>query len=142
VLLVGQVLRPRHPAGVGAEQGEQAALECALVQLDVHAELEAPDHVEELLERRALGVDPQLRAGVQHAQVPEHLALVGEERGVAAVPRLERLDVVRDLAVEEGLRLGPGERELAAFGAVGERACLARGAVLGGELIGDGHPLG
>jgi hypothetical protein len=43
---------------------------------------------------------------------------VGQERGVAAGPRLEPLDVVGHLAVQERLGLGTGERELAALGAI------------------------
>jgi len=39
------------------DQRQQPALHGALVQLDVVADLEAPDEVEERLQRRALGVE-------------------------------------------------------------------------------------
>ena len=45
---------------LGPDQREQAALERALVQLDVVADLEAADHVEQRLQRDALGVEQQL----------------------------------------------------------------------------------
>ena len=109
------------------DQRQQPALERALVQLDVAAELVAPDHVEQLLQRDPLGVEQQLVAEVEDPQVAEHLALVGEERGVAAVPGVERLDVVGHLAVQELLGLGTGQRELAALGAV-DQARPARSA--------------
>jgi DNA polymerase-3 subunit epsilon len=91
----------RRPAG---RQRQQPALERALVQLDVVAEREAADHVEQLLERHPLGVEQQLGARVEDPQVAEHLALRRQERRVAAAPRHERLDVVRDLPLEELLR--------------------------------------
>ena len=50
------------------------------------------------------------------------------------MPGLERLDVVGDLAVQELLGLGAGERELAALGAVDEAAALGQGAVLGARV--------
>ena len=124
VLDVREVLGAGHAARLGPDQRQQAGLERPLVQLDVAAELEAADHVEELLEGGALAVEEQLVARVEHAEVAEHLALVGEERGVAAGAGLEALDVVRHLAVEELLRLAPRERELAALGAVDDRAAL------------------
>jgi len=60
-----------------ADQRQQPALERALVQLDVVADPVAADHVEQLLQRRALGVQEKLVAEVEHAQVAEHLALGG-----------------------------------------------------------------
>jgi hypothetical protein len=108
------------------------------VQLDIAAELVAADHVEELLQPRALASEQQLVAQVEHPQVPEHLPLVGEQRGVAAVARLERLDVVRDLPVEEGLGVRPGQREAPAAGTVDHAAALEQRLVLGGGRVGDG----
>ena len=70
----------------------------------------------------ALAVEQQLVARVEDAQVAEHLALVGQEGGVAARAGLERLDVVGDLALQEVLDLGAGERQLAALGAVEQPA--------------------
>ena len=77
----------RRPARIRPDQRQQAALQRALVQLDVEPELVAPDHVEELLQRDALAVEQQLVAEVEHAQVALHLALVVEERRVAARAR-------------------------------------------------------
>ena len=47
-------------ARVGPDQRQQPALERALVQLHVVADLEAADHVEQRLQRDALGVEQQL----------------------------------------------------------------------------------
>jgi hypothetical protein len=87
----------REPARVGPDQRQQPGLERALVQLDVHPELVAADHVEQPLQGRALGVEQQLVAGVEDPQVALHLALVGQERGVGAGAGDQRLDVVGDL---------------------------------------------
>ncbi len=110
------------------------------MQLDVVADLEAADHVEQLLQRDALGVELQLRrrsvralAGREDAQVAEHLALVREERRVAPFARGEVGQLVGDLAVEELHGAGAGQRELAALGAVEQAAALADDAVLCGE---------
>jgi len=103
---------------VGPDQRQQAHLERALVQLDVAAELEAPDHVEQLLQRHALGVEQQLVARVEDPQVAEHLPLVGQERGVAPVARRQADDVIGHLAVQEVLGLRARQRELAALGAI------------------------
>ena len=104
------------------------------MQLDGEPELVAADHVEQVLQHDALAVEPQLVAEVEHAQVALHLALVVEERRVAAVAGRERLDVLRDLALEELLGLGPGQRELAALGAVDEAAALSQDRVLAGDV--------
>jgi len=123
VVVLVRADRSRHRLGVRPDQAEQATLERALVQLAVEADLETADRVEERLQRAALAEQQQFgggRAELQHAQVGEHLALVGEQRGVAAVPGLERLDLVGDLAVEERLGLAAGQRELAALRAVDE----------------------
>jgi hypothetical protein len=125
--LVG-VLGPVDLAGqrgrTRADQGQQAALERALVQLAVEAHLEAPQRVEQGLQRGALAEQQQLRAGVDHAQVGKHLALVREQRRVAPLAGFERLDVVGQLAVEERLGVGARERELPALGAVDESNAL------------------
>ncbi len=124
-----------------ADEGEQRLLERALVQLGLPAHRAAAQVVEQRLERHPLGVDPQLGAGVEHAQVGQHLALVGQQGGVAAGAGRERLDVVRDLAGEQLLGLRPGQRELAALGTVDEGDLLGQQAV-GGCGLGDGggHP--
>ena len=82
------------------------------------AELVAADHVEELLQRHPLAVEQQLVAEVEDPHVAEHLALVGEEGGVAAVARRQADDVVGHLAVQEVLGLRARQRELAALGAI------------------------
>src|SRR5215207_492305 len=120
VLHLPQVVGARDPAGVGADQREQPALDRALVQLHGAPELEAPDHPEQVLQRDALAVEQQLVARVEDPQVAEHLALVREEGGVAAGAVRQALHVVRDLAVQELLRLGARQRQLAALGAVDE----------------------
>src|SRR6185503_10631463 len=73
------------------DQREQAELERALVKLGVEADVEAPQRVEQGLQRGALAQEQQFVAGVEYAEVGEHLALGGEQRRVAAGPRLERL---------------------------------------------------
>ena len=133
VLVGREVLRPRDGGGGGADQREQAPLERALVQLDRVADLEAADHVEQPLQRDALGVEQELRrrlrrilAQREDAQVAEHLSLVREEGRVAALARAQVRELVRHLAVEELDRSGARQRELAALGAIQEPAPLAQ----------------
>ncbi len=130
-----QILGLGDAGGVGADQRQQPALDRALVQLQVIADPEPADHVEQGLQRDALGVEQQLLADVEHAQIAEHVALVGEERGIAAGPGRERLDVVGHLAGEEPLRLGAAERELAPLGAVDQTAALRERRVLSAEPV-------
>jgi hypothetical protein len=120
------------------DERQQAALERALVQLDPEADGRAADHVEDGLQRGALGVQQQLVAGVEDPEVTEHLALRREQRCVEAGAGYERLDVVRDLSGEERLRVGAAERELAALGAVDQPGALGdRPAGVGG--VSGGH---
>jgi hypothetical protein len=119
-----RVLIGRQRTGAGdrgrvrAHERQQPALERALVQLDVVADAEPPNHVEQPLECDALRVEQQLVAGGQDPEIAEHLALGRQERGVAAGNVGEPLDVVRHLALEETARVCTRERELAALGAV------------------------
>ena len=130
--------RPPRRRARRARRAPAAACACAAAPPADHA---AAQRVEEHLQCDALGVEPQLAAGAQHAQVGEHLALVGQQRRVAAAAGRQRLDVVADLAVEHLGRLGPGQGELAARGAVDERDLLGDEAVGGGERLDgcDGH---
>jgi len=139
VLGLREVARTRDRGRVGADQRKQAALERALVQLDGVADAEAPDHVEQLLQRHAFGVEQQLIAGVEDPQVPEHLALRGEEGRVAALALGQPLDVVGDLALQERLRVAAGEGELAALGAIEQPARLREHPIVGRERIGGCH---
>ena len=109
------------------------------MQLYVVADHSTPDHVEQRLERDPLGVEQELVWSVEDPEVAEQLALWGEERGVAAGPRGERLDVVGDLAVEERLGFAARERELPALGAVDDATAFGDGGVLGGRCGGGGH---
>ncbi len=99
VLGGGELSDPAHRGGLRPQQGDEAALHGALVQLDIESDAEAADHVEQLLQRDALGVEQQFLAGVEDAQIPEHLALGGEERGVAAGAGGQALDVVGHLTL-------------------------------------------
>ena len=127
------------------------------MQLHAIADLEAADHVEQRLQRHALGVEEQLERlccavptglggfcfaaararlvlGVecQDAQVSEHLALVREKGRVAAFPATQVGELVRHLAVEELDGLRAGQDQLAPLGAVHETArALQRGVVIG-----------
>ena len=82
-------------------------------------------------------VEQQLVARVEDPQIAEHLALVRQEGGVAALAGDERLDVVRDLAMEELLGLGTAEGQLAPLGAVDDRAPLVERVQCGG--LGERH---
>ncbi len=139
MLGLGKIAHSRDGGGVGADQRNEAALERALVQLDVVADAEAPDQVEELLERHAFGVEQQLIAGVEGPQVTEHLALRGEEGRVAALALDQTLHVVGDLALQERLRVAAGEGELAALGAIELPARLRDHPIVGRERIGGCH---
>ena len=118
MLVLGQAGGLDDRVGLGAEQRDQSALQGSLVQLQVVAEFETTDHVEEVLERHALGVEQELVAGIEDPQVSEHLALRGQKGRVAPPARGQRLNVIGDLTLEEGLGLGPRQRELAALGTV------------------------
>jgi hypothetical protein len=125
--------------GLEADQRYQPALERALVQLHVVADAEPPDHVEQLLERDALGVEQQLVSGIEHAEVSKHLALWGQERCIAALARGQRLDVVGHLALQEAPRVRARERELAAIRAIEQARGLGDRAVLGSERVDGCH---
>ncbi len=131
MLDLAEPLERRHVVCTPPEQRQQAALHGALVELDVVTDAETADHVEQLLQRHPFGVEQQLVAGVEDPQVAEHLSLRGEERRVAAVSGRQRLDVVGHLALEKGLRVTSGERELAALGAVKDPAAGRRRLVFG-----------
>ena len=68
------------------------------------------------------GASASLVAERQHAQVAEHLALVRQERRVAALAGAQIGELVGQLAVEELDRVGAGEGELAPLGAVDQAA--------------------
>ena len=68
------------------------------------------------------------------AQVALHLPLAVEQRGVAALAGLERLDVVGELALEVLGGLGAAELELAPVGAIEETRLLAQQPVLAVQL--------
>ena len=70
------------------------------------------------------------------------MALAVEQRRVAAVARLERLDVVGHLSLQVLGGVGALDQELAAAGAVDQAAALAQLAVLRIQLylcLGGGH---
>ena len=75
VLLSQKGLSLQRHVRVGADERQQAELERALVQLGVEADVEAAQCVEQGLQGRALAEQEQLLAGVEHAEVGEHLAL-------------------------------------------------------------------
>ncbi len=125
--------------GQRADERKQTALHRALVQLDLVAQRVAPDHVEQRLQRRALGVQQQLGVSVEDAQVAEHLALRREEGGVRAVPGLESDDVLGHLALEEILGVPAGERELAPLRAIEQSDRFSDGRVVGLEIRGCAH---
>ena len=108
------VLVPTKLAGagerrrIGADQGQQPTLQGPLVHLDVVADAEPPDHVEQRLQRDPLGVQDELVPGVQDPDVAEHLALRREERGVAAGAHREPLDVITHLPLKEACAVGAG----------------------------------
>ena len=139
VLDLREVAHTSDRGRVSADQREQAALERALVELDVVADAEAPDHVEQLLQRDALGVEQQLVTGVEDPQVPEHLALRGQEGRVAALAFGQSLHIVGDLALQERLRIAAREGELAPLGAIEQPARLGEHPVVGRERIGGRH---
>ena len=62
------------------------------------------------------------------------MALAVEQRRVLALAGLQRLDVVGQLALQVLGRLGAGDQQLAAGGAVEQPALLAQLPVLGVEL--------
>jgi hypothetical protein len=139
MLRLREVGRAGDAARVGADERQQPGLQRALVQLDVAAELEAADHREQVLQRDALAIQQQLVAGVEDPQVAEHLALVRQERRVAAAARLQALDVVGHLALQELLGLTTGQRQLAALGAIDDRAALDHRPVRVGARVGQRH---
>ena len=73
-------------------------------------------------------------AQAQHPHVGLHVALAVEQRRVAALTRLKRLDVVGDLALQVLGCVGPGHEQHAAPAAIDQPALLAQLAVLGVQL--------
>jgi hypothetical protein len=127
-----------HFGGPRPDEREQPELERALVELDLAADHRRAQLVEEGLQGDALAVELELVAEVEHAQVAAHLALGGEQRGVAARARDEADDVVGHLAGEELLGFGARERELAPLGSVHERATRG-GGLVGARVDGGDH---
>jgi hypothetical protein len=139
VLGRGEVIGLGHSAGPGPLQRQQPVLERALVHLDLVPDAPAPQHVEHLLQRGALGVEQQLVARPQDAKVAQHLALGSEHGRVAALPIGQRLDLVAHQPVEKRVRFRTGEGELSALGAVEQPAAAGQLLVVGGDAVGDGH---
>ena len=123
------------PAGVGPISESRPRSTVRLCSCDVVADLEAADHVEQGLERHALGIEEELVAEVEDAQVAEHLALRCEERRVAAAPWREGLDVVGHLPGEKLLGAGAGQGELAPLGAIEQAAALGERQILGAREV-------
>ena len=69
-------------------------------------------------QRLLLAVEQEPVGAAQDAHVGADLALVGQQRGVAALPGGEGLDVVGDLPLEEVRDVGAGQEQLAAARAV------------------------
>jgi hypothetical protein len=94
------------------------------------------------LARLRLGVEQDLLGGrAQHPHVGLHVALAVEQGGVEALARLQRLDVVGQLALQVLGGVGAGDGDDAALGAVEQAAFLAQLPVLGIELDGRlSHP--
>ena len=99
--------------GGRADQGQQRARLGHVLELHVAAERIGPEHVLEHGVADRLGVEPEPVVAAQDAQVGAELALVVQDGGVAPAPRLERLDVVRHLPLEEVGRLKPRTRNFA-----------------------------
>ena len=107
VLGAPKASRARDRRRLGSDQRQQPALQRALVHLHLVADLEAVDHVEQRLQRDALGVEQQLLrrrvalADGEDAEVSEHLALVRQERRVATFAHAQVRELVGHLPVEE-----------------------------------------
>ena len=87
-------------------------------------------------QRLRLGVEQEPVLSAQDAHVGADLSLGGQQRRVAALPGGERLDVVRDLALEEVRDVLAGQQELAARRVIDDDGSGVREVVLGGR---DGH---
>ncbi len=87
------------------------------------------------LQSLGLGVEPDLvRRQSQHPQVGLHVALAVEQRRVGALARLQRLDVLGQLALQVLGRFAARDQELAAVATIEQAALLAQLPVLGVEL--------
>jgi hypothetical protein len=112
---VGVLAAERDPAeDLGGSRADEGRDREVLTVADLGVATD-PVHVEMPLRLlgRARGEDEQdrVRRQPEHAHVRPHLALTVEQGGVAPHARLERLDVVRDLPLEELGALGPAHFE-------------------------------
>jgi hypothetical protein len=117
-MLVQRRRRVETVAGCRPNQGEDRARLGHVLELHVAAEGVGPEHVREHRVPDGLGVEPEPVVAPEDAHVRPQLALVGQDRCVAPAARLERLDVVRHLPLEEVRRLGAAHEELRAVRAV------------------------
>ena len=115
------------------------ALEGALLERRVEPDEAPAQHIEHRLQRRALHVERQFAAAVEHTQIAEHLAFRRQHRGIQAVARLEHRDVVAHDTVQGGLRVTPDQREFAALRAVDERRAVGDGGVDSGRSADENH---
>ena len=85
---------------------------------DVAAQAVGLDRLEQRAVGARLGVDPDPVRPAQDPHVEPHLPLVVEKGGVAPLAGLERLDVIRHLALEELRGLGAPQADASARAAI------------------------
>jgi hypothetical protein len=116
----------------GTEQREQGVGIADVLPLDVASERVGVEHVAHDGVADGLRVEPEEVVSAQHAQVGAQLALVVEDRGVAALAGGEPLYVVGHLTLKEVGRLPAADREhrprpLQQPRRLGDELVLARG---------------
>src|SRR6185437_13774921 len=131
-------------ARIRSDEREDRALGAHVDALHVTAEAVRAHVLEQRGQSHLLAVDPHRVGQAQHAHVGQELGLVIEQRCVAASPRLERLDVIGHLPLQELQRLRAGELELAALRTIHQPDRLPETFVFGrrdhGSIVGTGRP--
>ena len=119
----------------GPDQREDRPLLTDVLDLDLAADAVGTQVGEDGGGRVGLEVEPDVTVREpEDAQVGLHVPLAVEERRVAALAGLERLDVVGELPLQVLGRVGAADEDLAAPGAIEQPAFLAQLPVLGVEL--------
>src|SRR5262249_10094210 len=128
----------------GARSAHRDTSLLRVLELDVVGDDETPERFPNPLAELARDVEPELALDDQHAEIGDHLALLGEEKRVSPLAGAQARDVVAEHALEKaGAVLAPCANDRAVFerrhrGSPLERFEAARRFLVENELPGRG----
>ena len=122
-VLLEQVGRAGDARGLRSDQGELGRLEGRLLELGLMPDPGTADPVEQFLEADPVSVEREAVLGEgEHPDDPEQLPLRAQHPRLASLPRGHGLDVVGELALEQGGRVGAVEDQPPAMRAIDDSA--------------------